>query len=91
LDFESFNPLASGIETHQSMLCRRRRSLPQGKTECQDVKFEAFAFIHPVPVHEKAVCYMNRENGDKHVTRNPECGNPAQATSDQAQRSCELS
>jgi hypothetical protein len=55
------------------------------------MKFEAFAFIHPVPVHEKAVCYMNRENGDKHVTRNPECGDPAQATGDQTQRSCELS
>ena len=55
------------------------------------MKFEAFAFIYPVPVHEKAVWNVNRANGDKHVTRNPECGDPAQATGDQTQRSCELS
>jgi len=57
----------------------------------QDVILDAFTLLISVPVHEEAVGRVDREDCDHHVGKDPECGDPAQATEDQSQRAGKFS
>src|SRR5277367_5605710 len=76
-------------------MVRRERSRPaqqQGRRDGdrQQVIFETFAFLGPVPVHEEPIWQVYQENRSNHFNADSESGNPRQQSNDQPEAAKEL-
>src|ERR1700690_4190509 len=54
------------------------------------MKFETFAFLGPVPVHEEPVRQVHHKNRSNHFNANPERGDPRQQSDNQPEAAKEL-